>query len=155
MHTHTHIHTHTHMHTRMHTRMHTCTHTHTHTHTHAQLVLPHDTTILDASSSTDDGGSKALTFHWEEVQGPIRNSALVSDTAMLRLHDLKQGKYRYKLVPLLSFPLLPPFSSLPLSLRSLKCPRPTPSHLHFQNSALVSEIAVLYKTLNKVNITTS
>ena len=116
----------------------------THTHTHAQLVLPHDTTILDASSSTDDGGSKALIFHWEEVQGPIRNSALVSDTAMLRLHDLKQGKYRYKLVPLLSFPLVPPFSSLPLSLRSLKCLRPTPFtislHLHFQNSALVSEI---------------
>ena len=53
--------------------------------------------LLDASESHDALGSKQLSFHWEEVQGPV-DSTLTSDSNLLQLHNLKEGKYKFRSV---------------------------------------------------------
>lgn len=52
--------------------------------------------ILDASRSEDDMGSDQLSYHWEEVKGPVR-SDFTSDSISLKLSDLKEGDYQFKL----------------------------------------------------------
>ena len=57
--------------------------------------------ILDASRSKDDLSSDQLSYHWEEVKGPVR-SDFTSDSVSLELSDLKEGDYQFKLVALKS-----------------------------------------------------
>ncbi len=91
-------HTRTRTHTRTHTHTHARTHTHTHTHTHIhQITLPQDSIVLDAQSTTDDRGEEGLSFHWEEVSGPL-GSDLEADTPVLKLSGLSEGAHVYKYV---------------------------------------------------------
>jgi len=52
--------------------------------------------VFDASGSHDGyGSSQNLTYHWKEEAGP-EGSQVTADSAILQLHNLKQGKYKFK-----------------------------------------------------------
>ncbi|KAJ8322025.1 hypothetical protein KUTeg_000496 [Tegillarca granosa] len=53
--------------------------------THQEVKLP-NTPILDGSASTDD--DKIVSYHWQEVSGPLQDQKIDQDTAMLTLKDL-------------------------------------------------------------------
>ena len=58
-----------------------------------QVKLP-NTAILDGSDSTDD--DKIVSYHWEEVNGPLRDQKISDDTAILTLQNLAPGNYTFK-----------------------------------------------------------
>ena len=62
-----------------------------------QIRLPQNL-ILDASSSTDDGGSDGLGYHWEEVAGPVGDSPHFTDNPVMMIDDLQPGRYKYRWV---------------------------------------------------------
>ena len=65
---------------------------------HLQVHLPQNL-ILDASSSRDDKDvSESLTYHWEEVAGPVGDSAHIVDSSVMILKDLQPGRYTYRWV---------------------------------------------------------
>ncbi|XP_072029448.1 dyslexia-associated protein KIAA0319-like protein [Amphiura filiformis] len=60
-----------------------------------EVTLPSKDTILDGSHSSDDDG--IATYHWEEVEGPIRKQKIRGDASTLTLNDLIPGLYIIKL----------------------------------------------------------
>lgn len=62
--------------------------------TNLQVKLP-NSAILDGSDSTDD--DKIVTYHWEEVSGPLRDHQISEQTSILSLTDLTPGNYTFKL----------------------------------------------------------
>ena len=43
------------------------------------------------TDSTDD--DKIMSYHWEEVEGPVREQKITGDTQTLKLTDLVPGSY--------------------------------------------------------------
>ncbi|MBN3314362.1 K0319 protein, partial [Atractosteus spatula] len=60
-----------------------------------EISLPTTSTFIDGSQSTDD--DKIVSYHWEEVTGPLREQKASADTAILHLSDLVPGNYTFRL----------------------------------------------------------
>ncbi|MED6282669.1 hypothetical protein CHARACLAT_000913 [Characodon lateralis] len=60
-----------------------------------EISLPTSSTVIDGSQSTDD--DKVVTWHWEEVKGPLREEKVSADTPVLTLTNLVPGNYTFSL----------------------------------------------------------
>ncbi|KFW10371.1 Dyslexia-associated protein KIAA0319-like [Fulmarus glacialis] len=60
-----------------------------------EISLPTISTVIDGSQSTDD--DKIVSYHWEELKGPLREEKVSSDTAVLTLTNLVPGNYTFSL----------------------------------------------------------
>ncbi|XP_051520354.1 dyslexia-associated protein KIAA0319-like protein [Myxocyprinus asiaticus] len=60
-----------------------------------EIFLPTSSTVIDGSQSTDD--DKVMSWHWEEVKGPLREEKASGDTAILTLNNLVPGNYTFSL----------------------------------------------------------
>ncbi|NXE93327.1 K319L protein, partial [Menura novaehollandiae] len=60
-----------------------------------EISLPTISTVIDGSHSTDD--DKIVSYHWEELKGPLREEKVSSDTAILTLTNLVPGNYTFSL----------------------------------------------------------
>ncbi|NXG72850.1 K0319 protein, partial [Baryphthengus martii] len=60
-----------------------------------EVSLPTTSTFIDGSQSTDD--TKIVSYHWEEVKGPLREQKASADTPVLHLADLVPGNYTFRL----------------------------------------------------------
>ncbi|NXX34106.1 K319L protein, partial [Nicator chloris] len=60
-----------------------------------EISLPTISTLIDGSKSTDD--DKIISYHWEELKGPLREERVSSDTAILTLTNLVPGNYTFSL----------------------------------------------------------
>ncbi|NXM87309.1 K319L protein, partial [Oenanthe oenanthe] len=60
-----------------------------------EISLPTVSTLIDGSKSTDD--DKIISYHWEELKGPLREEKVSSDTAILTLTNLVPGNYTFSL----------------------------------------------------------
>ncbi|NWQ60758.1 K319L protein, partial [Neopipo cinnamomea] len=60
-----------------------------------EISLPTISTLIDGSQSTDD--DKIVSYHWEELKGPLREEKVSSDTAILKLTNLVPGNYTFSL----------------------------------------------------------
>ncbi|NXR19438.1 K319L protein, partial [Cinclus mexicanus] len=60
-----------------------------------EISLPTISTLIDGSKSTDD--DKIISYHWEELKGPLREEKVSSDTAILTLTNLVPGNYTFSL----------------------------------------------------------
>lgn len=60
-----------------------------------EISLPTMSTLIDGSQSTDD--DKIISYHWEELKGPLREEKVSSDSAILRLTNLVLGNYTFSL----------------------------------------------------------
>ncbi|XP_078665595.1 dyslexia-associated protein KIAA0319-like protein isoform X1 [Branchiostoma floridae x Branchiostoma belcheri] len=60
-----------------------------------EVTLPNTAAILDGSSSTDDDA--IVSYHWEEVKGPLREEKASGEESILRLNHLIPGSYVFKL----------------------------------------------------------
>ncbi|NWR23411.1 K319L protein, partial [Emberiza fucata] len=60
-----------------------------------EISLPTISTLIDGSKSTDD--DKIISYHWEELKGPLREEKVSSDTPILRLTNLVPGNYTFSL----------------------------------------------------------
>ncbi|NXM46902.1 K319L protein, partial [Gymnorhina tibicen] len=60
-----------------------------------EISLPTISTLIDGSQSTDD--DKIISYHWEELKGPLREEKVSSDTAILTLTNLVPGNYTFSL----------------------------------------------------------
>nr|XP_048681425.1 dyslexia-associated protein KIAA0319-like protein homolog isoform X2 [Caretta caretta] len=67
-----------------------------------QVTLPKNEVQLNAfvlpeppTESTDD--DKIVSFHWEELKGPLREEKVSTDTAILKLTNLVPGNYTFSL----------------------------------------------------------
>ncbi|NXO18627.1 K319L protein, partial [Oriolus oriolus] len=60
-----------------------------------EISLPTISTLIDGSQSTDD--DRIISYHWEELKGPLREEKVSSDTAILTLTNLVPGNYTFSL----------------------------------------------------------
>ncbi|NXE73719.1 K319L protein, partial [Cochlearius cochlearius] len=60
-----------------------------------EISLPTISTVIDGSQSTDD--DKIVSYHWEELKGPLREEKVSSNTAILTLTNLVPGNYTFSL----------------------------------------------------------
>ncbi|XP_054237634.1 dyslexia-associated protein KIAA0319 homolog isoform X1 [Indicator indicator] len=60
-----------------------------------EISLPTTSTFIDGSQSIDD--MKILSYHWEEIKGPLREQKASADTAVLHLSNLVPGNYTFRL----------------------------------------------------------
>ncbi|NXA03693.1 K319L protein, partial [Sapayoa aenigma] len=60
-----------------------------------EISLPTISTVIDGSQSTDD--DRIVSYHWEELKGPLREEKVSSDTAILTLTNLVPGNYTFSL----------------------------------------------------------
>ncbi|XP_066494516.1 dyslexia-associated protein KIAA0319-like protein homolog [Tiliqua scincoides] len=60
-----------------------------------EISLPTTSTVIDGSQSTDD--DKIVSYHWEELKGPLREEKVSADTAILKLTNLVPGNYTFSL----------------------------------------------------------
>ncbi|KFP32482.1 Dyslexia-associated protein KIAA0319-like [Colius striatus] len=60
-----------------------------------EISLPTISTLIDGSQSTDD--DRIVSYHWEELKGPLREEKVSSDTAILTLTNLVPGNYTFSL----------------------------------------------------------
>ncbi|XP_054910926.1 dyslexia-associated protein KIAA0319-like protein [Poeciliopsis prolifica] len=60
-----------------------------------EISLPTSSTVIDGSQSTDD--DKVVTWHWEEVKGPLREEKVSANTPILTLTNLVPGNYTFSL----------------------------------------------------------
>ncbi|NXL70501.1 K319L protein, partial [Leptocoma aspasia] len=60
-----------------------------------EISLPTISTLIDGSKSTDD--DKIISYHWEELKGPLREERVSSDTPILTLTNLVPGNYTFSL----------------------------------------------------------
>ncbi|XP_010211967.1 PREDICTED: dyslexia-associated protein KIAA0319-like protein, partial [Tinamus guttatus] len=58
-----------------------------------EISLPTISTVIDGSQSTDD--DKIVSYHWEELKGPLREEKVSTDTAILTLTNLLPGNYTF------------------------------------------------------------
>ncbi|RXM96527.1 Dyslexia-associated protein KIAA0319 [Acipenser ruthenus] len=59
------------------------------------VSLPTSSTFIDGSQSTDD--DKIVSYHWEEIKGPLREHKASADSPVLHLSDLVPGNYTFRL----------------------------------------------------------
>ncbi|NXN83667.1 K319L protein, partial [Bombycilla garrulus] len=60
-----------------------------------EISLPTISTLIDGSKSTDD--DKIISYHWEELKGPLREEKVSSDSDILKLTNLVPGNYTFSL----------------------------------------------------------
>ncbi|NXC50563.1 K0319 protein, partial [Penelope pileata] len=60
-----------------------------------EVSLPTTYTFIDGSQSADD--TKIVSYHWEEIKGPLRDQKASADTPVLRLSNLVPGNYTFRL----------------------------------------------------------
>ncbi|XP_053123169.1 dyslexia-associated protein KIAA0319-like protein homolog [Hemicordylus capensis] len=60
-----------------------------------EISLPTTSTVIDGSQSTDD--DKIVSYHWEELKGPLREEKVSADTDILKLTNLVPGNYTFSL----------------------------------------------------------
>ncbi|KAG8451427.1 hypothetical protein GDO86_003584 [Hymenochirus boettgeri] len=60
-----------------------------------EISLPTTSTVIDGSQSTDD--EKIVSYHWEELKGPLREEKVTAETAVLKLSNLVPGNYTFSL----------------------------------------------------------
>ncbi|KAA0710348.1 Dyslexia-associated protein KIAA0319-like protein [Triplophysa tibetana] len=60
-----------------------------------EISLPTSSTVIDGSQSTDD--DKVVSWHWEEVKGPLREEKASGDKDILTLTGLVPGNYTFSL----------------------------------------------------------
>ncbi|XP_078544068.1 dyslexia-associated protein KIAA0319 homolog isoform X1 [Lissotriton helveticus] len=60
-----------------------------------EVSLPTASTFIDGSESTDD--DKIVSYHWEEISGPLREQKAAADTPVLHLTNLVPGNYTFRL----------------------------------------------------------
>ncbi|KFP13043.1 Dyslexia-associated protein KIAA0319-like [Egretta garzetta] len=60
-----------------------------------EISLPTISTVIDGSQSTDD--DKIVSYHWEELKGPLREEKVSSNTDILTLTNLVPGNYTFSL----------------------------------------------------------
>ncbi|NXD35292.1 K0319 protein, partial [Copsychus sechellarum] len=60
-----------------------------------EVSLPTTSTFIDGSQSIDD--VKIVSYHWEEIQGPLREQKASADTPVLHLSNLVPGNYTFRL----------------------------------------------------------
>ncbi|NXV85318.1 K0319 protein, partial [Calonectris borealis] len=60
-----------------------------------ELSLPTTSTFIDGSQSIDD--MKIVSYHWEEIKGPLREQKASADTPVLHLSNLVPGNYTFRL----------------------------------------------------------
>ncbi|XP_072880127.1 dyslexia-associated protein KIAA0319-like isoform X2 [Hemitrygon akajei] len=63
-----------------------------------EVSLPTMSTFIDGSRSTDD--DRIVSYHWEEIKGPLREQKASGNTAILHLSDLVTGNYTFRLTVL-------------------------------------------------------
>ncbi|XP_060113564.1 dyslexia-associated protein KIAA0319-like protein homolog isoform X1 [Heteronotia binoei] len=60
-----------------------------------EISLPTTSTVIDGSQSTDD--DRIVSYHWEELKGPLREEKVSADTPILKLTNLVPGNYTFSL----------------------------------------------------------
>ncbi|XP_065484852.1 dyslexia-associated protein KIAA0319 homolog isoform X2 [Caloenas nicobarica] len=60
-----------------------------------EVSLPTTSTFIDGSQSIDD--TKIVSYHWEEIKGPLREQKASADTPVLHLSNLVPGNYTFRL----------------------------------------------------------
>ncbi|XP_068530806.1 dyslexia-associated protein KIAA0319 homolog isoform X1 [Anas acuta] len=60
-----------------------------------EVSLPTTSTFIDGSQSIDD--MKIVSYHWEEIKGPLREQKASADTPVLHLSKLVPGNYTFRL----------------------------------------------------------
>ncbi|XP_061851329.1 dyslexia-associated protein KIAA0319 homolog [Colius striatus] len=60
-----------------------------------EVSLPTTSTFIDGSQSVDD--VKIVSYHWEEIKGPLREQKASADTPVLHLSNLVPGNYTFRL----------------------------------------------------------
>ncbi|XP_063116029.1 dyslexia-associated protein KIAA0319 homolog isoform X3 [Cavia porcellus] len=60
-----------------------------------ELSLPVTLALLDGSQSTDD--TEIVSYHWEEVSGPVLEEKISADSPVLYLSHLVPGNYTFRL----------------------------------------------------------
>ncbi|XP_015270210.1 PREDICTED: dyslexia-associated protein KIAA0319 homolog [Gekko japonicus] len=60
-----------------------------------EIVFPATSAFVDGNQSVDD--TKIVSYHWEEVEGPLRKQKVSADTSVLHLSDLVPGNYTFRL----------------------------------------------------------
>ncbi|XP_053310652.1 dyslexia-associated protein KIAA0319-like protein homolog [Spea bombifrons] len=60
-----------------------------------EISLPTTSTVIDGSQSTDD--EKIVSYHWEELKGPLREEKVTGDAPILKLTNLVPGNYTFSL----------------------------------------------------------
>ncbi|NXK19979.1 K0319 protein, partial [Arenaria interpres] len=60
-----------------------------------EVSLPTTSTFIDGSQSIDD--TKIVSYHWEEIKGPLREQKASADTPVLHLANLVPGNYTFRL----------------------------------------------------------
>ncbi|NXJ02296.1 K0319 protein, partial [Psophia crepitans] len=60
-----------------------------------EVSLPTTSTFIDGSQSIDD--MKIVSYHWEEIRGPLREQKASADTPVLHLSNLVAGNYTFRL----------------------------------------------------------
>uniref|UniRef100_A0A8C8RL93 KIAA0319 n=1 Tax=Pelusios castaneus TaxID=367368 RepID=A0A8C8RL93_9SAUR len=60
-----------------------------------EVSLPTASTFIDGSQSRDD--TKIVSYHWEEIKGPLREQKASADTPVLHLSNLVPGNYTFRL----------------------------------------------------------
>ncbi|XP_067665958.1 dyslexia-associated protein KIAA0319-like protein [Haliotis asinina] len=60
-----------------------------------QVVKTSNSAILDGSDSTDD--DRIVSYHWDEVIGPLQDQSVQGEEAMITLKNMAPGNYTFKL----------------------------------------------------------
>uniref|UniRef100_A0A8C4LIY5 KIAA0319 n=1 Tax=Equus asinus asinus TaxID=83772 RepID=A0A8C4LIY5_EQUAS len=60
-----------------------------------ELTLPLTSALIDGSQSTDD--ANIVSYHWEEMNGPLGEEKMSADSPVLRLSNLVPGNYSFRL----------------------------------------------------------
>ncbi|XP_062986522.1 dyslexia-associated protein KIAA0319 homolog [Elgaria multicarinata webbii] len=60
-----------------------------------EISFPTTSTSIDGNQSRDD--TKIVSYHWEEIEGPLREKKASADTPVLYLSNLVPGNYTFRL----------------------------------------------------------
>ncbi|XP_053102871.1 dyslexia-associated protein KIAA0319 homolog isoform X3 [Hemicordylus capensis] len=60
-----------------------------------EISFPTTSAFIDGNQSTGD--TKIVSYHWEEIEGPLREKKISADTAILHLSNLIPGNYTFRL----------------------------------------------------------
>ncbi|XP_044282475.1 dyslexia-associated protein KIAA0319 homolog [Varanus komodoensis] len=61
-----------------------------------EISFPTTSTSIDGNQSRDD--TKIVSYHWEEIEGPLREMKASADTPVLHLSNLVPGNYTFRLI---------------------------------------------------------
>ncbi|XP_058032577.1 dyslexia-associated protein KIAA0319 homolog [Ahaetulla prasina] len=61
-----------------------------------EISYPITSTFIDGNQSVDD--TKIVSYHWEEIEGPLREKKASADTPVLYLSNLIPGNYTFRLI---------------------------------------------------------